>query len=147
MSNCDMISSYFLFHVKRSIILTLFTVKRRLSLTMPFFFPSSVQGFIIFILVVFEIIAVHWVYGINNFCRDIEFMLKRKTGWYWKFCWTLLIPILLAIIFIYSQTTAKPLKVGSYELPPGFIGMWMSATAVVGGCCGGQEEVKVTGLW
>lgn len=79
-------------------------------------------GFIIFILVVFEIIAVQWVYGINNFCRDIEFMLGRKTGWYWKFCWTLLIPILLAVIFIYSQATAKPLSVGSYELPSGFIG-------------------------
>lgn len=79
-------------------------------------------GFIIFILVVFEIAAVHWVYGINNFCRDVEFMLGRKTGYYWKFCWTLLIPILLSVIFIYSQILAEPLKVGKHTLSPGIIG-------------------------
>ncbi|XP_068205011.1 sodium-dependent nutrient amino acid transporter 1-like [Palaemon carinicauda] len=76
-------------------------------------------GFIIFILVIFEMAAVHWVYGINNFCRDIEFMLNRKTGYYWKFCWAILIPVLITIIFIYSQVEAKPLKVGSYEFGPG----------------------------
>ncbi|XP_064091113.1 sodium-dependent nutrient amino acid transporter 1-like [Macrobrachium nipponense] len=76
-------------------------------------------GFIIFILVVFEMAAVHWVYGINNFCRDIEFMLNRKTGYYWKFCWAILIPALIAIIFIYSQAVAKPLKVGDYTFGPG----------------------------
>lgn len=79
-------------------------------------------GFIIFILVVMEVAAVHWVYGINNFCRDVEFMLGRKTGVYWKFCWTLLIPILLSVIFIYSQIVAKPLKVGIHTLSPGVIG-------------------------
>ena len=71
---------------------------------------------------VLEIIAVNWVYGINNLCRDIEFMLGKKTGLYWKFCWTLLIPILLSIIFIYSQILAKPLKVGIHTLSPGIIG-------------------------
>lgn len=89
------------------------------------------QGFIIFILVVFEIVAVQWVYGINNFCRDIEFMLGRKTGWYWKFCWTLLIPILLSVIFIYSQVQSQPLKVGSYQLPAGFIGTCVLVVVLV----------------
>ncbi|XP_042205816.1 sodium-dependent nutrient amino acid transporter 1-like isoform X2 [Homarus americanus] len=78
-------------------------------------------GFIIFILVVFEVAAIHWVYGVNNFCRDIEFMLGRKTGYYWKFCWAILIPALLSIIFIYSQTTAKRLAVGSYVFSSGAI--------------------------
>ncbi|XP_071521737.1 LOW QUALITY PROTEIN: sodium-dependent nutrient amino acid transporter 1-like [Panulirus ornatus] len=75
--------------------------------------------FMIFILVVLEVAAVHWVYGLKKFCRDIEFMLNRKTGIYWKFCWAFLIPVLLAIIFVYSQATAKPLKVGSYTFGPG----------------------------
>ncbi|KAK8728554.1 hypothetical protein OTU49_009013 [Cherax quadricarinatus] len=74
-------------------------------------------GFIIFILVVCEIAAVQWVYGFNNFCRDIEFMLGRKTGLYWKFCWAFLIPVLLSVIFIYSQVTAKPLTAGTYVFP------------------------------
>ncbi|KAK7081863.1 hypothetical protein SK128_003055 [Halocaridina rubra] len=76
-------------------------------------------GFIIFILVIFELGAVHWVYGVRNFCRDIEFMLGRKTGIYWKFCWAFLIPVLLAIIFIYMQIVAKPLKSGSYTFGTG----------------------------
>nr|XP_045610357.1 sodium-dependent nutrient amino acid transporter 1-like isoform X1 [Procambarus clarkii] len=78
-------------------------------------------GFIIFILVVFEIAAVHWVYGVNNFCRDIEFMLGKKTGVYWKFCWAFLIPVLLSVIFIYSQIIAEPLKTGTYVFTPDII--------------------------
>jgi len=76
-------------------------------------------GFIIFILAVLEVVAVNWVYGINNFTRDIEFMLNRKTGYYWKFCWVILIPVLLSVIFIYSQAIATPLKEGSYVFGPG----------------------------
>lgn len=76
-------------------------------------------GFIIFILIVFELAAVHWVYGVNNFSRDIEFMLGKKTGIYWKVCWAGLIPVLLIIIFIYSQITAKPLTSGSYVFGTG----------------------------
>lgn len=66
-----------------------------------------------------EVAAVQWVYGINNFCRDIEFMLKRKTGLYWKFCWTILIPAMLAFIFAYGQYKAKPLSSGDYVFSAG----------------------------
>ncbi|XP_069985298.1 sodium-dependent nutrient amino acid transporter 1 isoform X2 [Penaeus vannamei] len=76
-------------------------------------------GFIIFILAITEVAAVQWVYGIKNFCRDIEFMLQRKTGIYWKFCWAFLIPVLLAFIFIYGQYKAKPLQASGYVFGPG----------------------------
>nr|XP_053649624.1 sodium-dependent nutrient amino acid transporter 1-like [Cherax quadricarinatus] len=71
-------------------------------------------GFIVFVLVVFEIVAVHWVYGVNNFCRDIEFMLGRKTDLFCKTSWVFLIPVLLSITFMHTLITAKPLAVGSY---------------------------------
>lgn len=54
-----------------------------------------------------------------NFCRDIEFMLKRKTGLYWKFCWAILIPVMLAFIFIYGQYKAKPLESSGYVFGAG----------------------------
>ncbi|XP_047480647.1 sodium-dependent nutrient amino acid transporter 1-like isoform X2 [Penaeus chinensis] len=76
-------------------------------------------GFIIFILAITEVAAVQWVYGINNFCRDVEFMLNRKTGIYWKFCWAFLIPVLLAFIFIYGQYKAEPLKASGYVFGSG----------------------------
>ncbi|XP_066939298.1 sodium-dependent nutrient amino acid transporter 1-like [Macrobrachium rosenbergii] len=75
-------------------------------------------SFILIIMVILEVIAVHWVYGVNNFCRDIEFMLNRKTGVYWKFCWALLIPVVLTLIFVYNQIISGPLKAGSYVFGP-----------------------------
>ncbi|CAL4097561.1 unnamed protein product [Meganyctiphanes norvegica] len=65
---------------------------------------------IIFILAVAEVIAVQWVYGVNNFCRDIEFMLNRKTGYYWKFCWAVFIPVILTIIFFYKMLSGDALS-------------------------------------
>lgn len=83
---------------------------------------SSFQGFIIFILAALEIIAVQWVYGVNRFCRDIEFMLNRKTGYYWKFCWAILIPLVLIVVFCYTVITSKPLTHGTYTFGPIAIG-------------------------
>lgn len=67
-------------------------------------------------LMIIEIIVVMWVYGLRSFLRDIEFMLKRKTGIYWKICWGVFNPIFLIVVFVYSQVTAKPLKYGDYVI-------------------------------
>nr|XP_053649623.1 sodium-dependent nutrient amino acid transporter 1-like [Cherax quadricarinatus] len=80
-------------------------------------------GFIVFVLMIVEIVGVHWVYGVNNFCRDIDFMLGRKTGLFWKISWAFLIPLLLSVVFIYGQITGKPLAVGSYVFEPLVIGV------------------------
>ncbi|KAF2369075.1 Sodium:neurotransmitter symporter [Trinorchestia longiramus] len=76
-------------------------------------------GFIIFILAALEVIAVQWVYGIKRFCKDIEFMLDRKTGWYWKICWAGIIPISLVVILCYTLAVAKPLTHGTYVFGTG----------------------------
>ncbi|KAF2369074.1 Sodium:neurotransmitter symporter [Trinorchestia longiramus] len=87
-------------------------------------------GFLIFILAALEIVAVQWVYGINNFCKDIEFMLNRKTGYYWKFCWAVFIPLVLIGVFLYTVATAKPLQHGSYTFGPNAIGFGLALTAI-----------------
>ena len=33
---------------------------------------------------IFETIAVMWIYGVQNFADDLDFMLKTKISWYWK---------------------------------------------------------------
>ena len=66
-----------------------------------------------------EVIAVNWVYGLNRFTSDIEFMLGRKTGYYWKFCWVCLIPCILAAIFLYTLSSFGPPSVGEYKFGPG----------------------------
>lgn len=44
-------------------------------------------NFVIYVIAMLEVGAVSWVYGLSNFCNDIEFMLNRKVGWYWRVCW------------------------------------------------------------
>lgn len=44
-------------------------------------------NFVIYVMAIVEVAAVAWVYGLTNFCRDVEFMLGIKLGFYWKFCW------------------------------------------------------------
>jgi len=44
-------------------------------------------NFVIYVMATLEVIGVAWCYGLNRFCRDIEFMLNIKIGFYWKFCW------------------------------------------------------------
>ncbi|KAA0194671.1 hypothetical protein HAZT_HAZT001110 [Hyalella azteca] len=87
-------------------------------------------GFIIFILAVLEVVAVQWVYGLKRFCMDIEFMLERKTGLYWKICWAGIIPISLIIIFIYTLAVAKPLTHGKYIFGTGAIVFGLLLTVV-----------------
>ncbi|KAJ8939841.1 hypothetical protein NQ314_010970 [Rhamnusium bicolor] len=68
--------------------------------------------FIIFVFAILEVTAVTWLYGIDNFCLDLEFMTQKKVGIYWRICWGILMPVLLIVIFIYFIATLQPLTYG-----------------------------------
>lgn len=91
-------------------------------------------GFTIFIFAFFEAIAVMWIYGLRRFIKDIEFMLDRSIGYYWKICWFLVVPLGLAFIFVYSLTEWNPPEVGAGVLErtdwPYYVGGAMTALAV-----------------
>ncbi|KAF3425481.1 hypothetical protein E2986_01162 [Frieseomelitta varia] len=74
-------------------------------------------SFVVFILASFEITAVTWVYGIENFLDDIEFMLDRKTSSFWRICWFLITPLILITIFFYTVATLSPLTYGDKTYP------------------------------
>ena len=59
-----------------------------------------------------------WVYGLNNFCTDIEFMLGQRCGWYWTACWGFIIPVGLLAILIYAMATRGEVKSGDVAFPP-----------------------------
>jgi len=65
------------------------------------------SNFIIYVMGGLEAAAISWVYGLENFCDDIEFMLKKPVGWYFKICWAFVTPIGLAAIFIYAMVTQE----------------------------------------
>ena len=60
-----------------------------------------------------ECVALMWVYGFDRFAFDINFMLGRQLGFYWKITWKYTSPIILALILVYSLINFKPFKVKS----------------------------------
>lgn len=78
--------------------------------------------FIAFILAIAELATFGWIYGVKRLCGDIEFMLKRKTGFYWRICWGFVTPIMMTIILIYTLVTLKPLQYKNYTYPDAVYG-------------------------
>ncbi|CAL4064796.1 unnamed protein product, partial [Meganyctiphanes norvegica] len=74
-------------------------------------------GFIIFVLVIVEVIAVNWIYGMKNFISDIKFMLHVDLGIYWKFCWLIFIPVALTGILVYILIDIQLPKVDGMPFP------------------------------
>ena len=57
--------------------------------------------FLIFALAIFELVGIFWIYGIENFCWDLEFMLKRPVTPFWRLSWFILTPAIMITILIY----------------------------------------------
>ncbi|XP_067006228.2 sodium-dependent nutrient amino acid transporter 1 [Anabrus simplex] len=63
----------------------------------------------VFILGCVEMAALAWLYGVDNFCQDIEFMLGHRVSVYWRLCWSLVTPVLLLVILFYKFAKLEPL--------------------------------------
>merc|ERR1712168_1789514 len=59
-------------------------------------------GIGVLIIAIFELAALHWVYGVNNFSNNLQKMLGHYPGIYWRFCWSFISPVLLSAILIYA---------------------------------------------
>ncbi|XP_056275999.1 solute carrier family 6 member 4b [Pseudoliparis swirei] len=82
----------------------------------------------IIIVCFIEVIAVSWFYGIKQFSRDVESMLGRAPGLFWKVCWVAISPAFLAFIIVSALREAPPLTLFHYQYPD-----W---SVVVGYCIG-----------
>lgn len=87
--------------------------------------------FLIFVLAIGELVGVFWVYGLENFCNDAEFMLNRHPSCYWKICWGVVTPVLMIVIFIYSMITLEPLTYNGNDYPDGYLSKWIFVTFIV----------------
>ncbi|XP_043280535.1 sodium-dependent nutrient amino acid transporter 1-like isoform X2 [Venturia canescens] len=74
-------------------------------------------SFIVFVLAIMEISGIFWVYGLENFLDDVEFMLQRRPTAYWRICWGLITPILLVAILVYTIATLTPLTYAGVSYP------------------------------
>ncbi|XP_064485259.1 sodium- and chloride-dependent glycine transporter 2-like isoform X2 [Ornithodoros turicata] len=80
-----------------------------------------------------ESIGVAYVYGYNRLSDDINFMLGRRLGWYWRITWTITSPAILLFIFLLSLKDAnEPLTYGEYEFPSWSLVLgWASALVIM----------------
>ena len=69
---------------------------------------------LILVLASVEIIAINWIYGTSMVTRDLNFMLDSNLSVYWRFCWGILCPILLPLLFFYALFT----QAGVPNIPP-----------------------------
>uniref|UniRef100_A0A669DY11 Transporter n=1 Tax=Oreochromis niloticus TaxID=8128 RepID=A0A669DY11_ORENI len=64
-----------------------------------------------------EAIAVSWFYGIHRFSNDVQAMLGKAPGLFWKVCWVAISPAFLAYIIVSSLLKAPPLALFDYKYP------------------------------
>nr|XP_017102484.2 sodium-dependent nutrient amino acid transporter 1 [Drosophila bipectinata] len=73
--------------------------------------------YVVFILAIFELAGIVWIYGLQNFCDDIEFMCNRRVSLYWRMCWSFFTPVMMIVIFIYSMVTIEPIQYSELYFP------------------------------
>ncbi|CAG9535602.1 unnamed protein product [Cercopithifilaria johnstoni] len=74
-------------------------------------------SFGLLIAVFCEIIVISFIYGINNFVKNLKEMLGFEPGYYWRLCWTIGAPIFLLCTIINCFANYEPLKYQDFIYP------------------------------
>ena len=92
-------------------------------------------GMSVIIIAMCELIAIMWVYGVRNYCRDIKSMLGFSPSWYFKvasfkiisnltlhtalpqICWTVISPLALITVFVAGCVTWTRPSYGAVQYP------------------------------
>ncbi|XP_061377371.1 sodium-dependent nutrient amino acid transporter 1-like [Danaus plexippus] len=73
--------------------------------------------FLVLFCGIIEVIGFFWIYGLENVCLDIEFMLNIKTSIYWRFCWGFITPAMMVVVFVYALMSFDSLEFAGYTYP------------------------------
>ncbi|XP_043279000.1 sodium-dependent nutrient amino acid transporter 1-like isoform X1 [Venturia canescens] len=73
--------------------------------------------FIALVVGLLQIVTVSWFYGLGNFLNDIEFMLGSRPNLYWRLCWSIITPVFMIIVLIYTVATYIPPTYDGMEFP------------------------------
>ncbi|XP_067906568.1 sodium-dependent dopamine transporter [Heterodontus francisci] len=67
--------------------------------------------------VLIETIGVSWFYGVDRFSNDIEKMIGKRPGLYWRLCWKIVSPCFLLFVVVVSISTFKAPEYDNYIFP------------------------------
>ena len=59
----------------------------------------------VILVCIVEVIAVGWIYGCEQFVRDVEFMIDRKVERFWIVSWKYITPIVLTVGVRWNNST------------------------------------------
>ena len=68
-----------------------------------------------------QLVCISWFYGLDRFFEHIEDMGMKLPGFlktYWKVCWTIITPFMIAFVTIYAWAYKEGDKYLGYEYPP-----------------------------
>ena len=97
--------------------------------------------FLVFALAIIEIIAIFWIYGLENICNDLEFMLNRHVTLYWRLCWGVVTPCLMLLIFLYSLVNFASPTYSKLHFPDGYLAAGWAIFAI------GMLQLPLWGAW
>ncbi|XP_065083593.1 sodium- and chloride-dependent glycine transporter 1 [Ochlerotatus camptorhynchus] len=81
----------------------------------------------VILVCIVEVIAVAWIYGVQNFVRDVEFMIDRPVGRFWVVSWKFVTPVILIFIFFTTIVHNTEVTYNGVQYPQWAIAVgWMS---------------------
>ncbi|UXI17102.1 brefeldin A-inhibited guanine nucleotide-exchange protein 1 [Sarcoptes scabiei] len=105
------------------------------------FMDRFAAGYSILFAVLFESIAISWIYGVRRFSKDIKLMVGFEIFGWWKFCWAFMAPFFIMFIIIYGLISYEPLSYYDYEYPIwiNYLGLAVASSSVL---C-----IPITAIW
>ncbi|BHF74122.1 hypothetical protein SprV_0401720600 [Sparganum proliferum] len=78
---------------------------------------TALSGYPLLFICLAEVTVICYIYGLDQFRRDIELMTTVRPNWYWRITWMIITPLTAIGLIIFKIVTEKPLTLDKYVYP------------------------------